>query len=188
MNIKNVTLAGGSKAGFSREGNGWVIIFDGKFLQPINTIVEIEYEGNVMNVTPAEVLSQSLSFMKEVTGSSNLKAQWINHQWVDLKAVNNGDWSGSFWQPAEDDKKPWIEINMGKEVKFSKVVIYESVRNITSFELQYKTGDNWNTFYKGSAIGERAELSFKPIEAQFIRMVINTYKATPQIYELMVIN
>lgn len=185
--VKSVTLAGGSKVKFSRTNNSYLIELDGKLLQPINTIVEIEYADKIMNVKPVDVISQSISYMKNVTGSSNQKAQWINHQWVDLKAINNGDWSGSFWQCADDDKIPWVEFDLGKPEKISKAVLYESGNNIKSFELQYKSGDVWKTFYKGTNIGPRAEVTFKPVEAQLVRLQIGSYAGTLQIYEVMLL-
>jgi alpha-L-fucosidase len=185
--IKGVKIAGGGKASVNKTSTGYSVKFDGKLLQPLNTIVEIDYEADVMKIKPFDVASQSLSFSKNVTGSSNLKAQWINHQWTDIKSVTNGDWSGSFWQPADDDKAPWVEIDLGKPERFSKVVIYESVRNIKSFELQYKEGETWKTFHKGTTVGERAEISTKPVETQFVRMVINSFSSVPQIYEIMIL-
>ena len=85
-----------------------------------------------------------------------------------IKAVNNGDWSGSFWEPAADDKQPWVEIDPGKAEKFPGIVIYESGRNIRSFELQYKSGESWKTFHRGDQIGERLDVKFKPVEALII--------------------
>ena len=126
--------------------------------------------------------------MKEVTGSSNQKGQWINHQWVDLKAINNGDWSGSFWQPADDDKTPWIEFDLGKPEKISKAILYESGNNVESFELQYKSGNEWKTFYKGTGIGQRAEVTFDPVEAGIVRFLIGSRRGTVQIYEVMLLN
>jgi len=185
--VKSVKLADGGKVKFTKTGNTYLIEFDGRLIQPVNTIVEIEYADNVMNVKPAEVNSQSISYMKNVTGSSNQNAQWINHQWVDLKAINNGDWSGSFWQCADDDKTPWIEFDLGKPEKISKAILYESGNNIKSYELQYKSGDLWKTFYKGTTMGPRAEVAFKPLEAQTIRLQIISYTGTLQIYEIMLL-
>ena len=130
MEIKTCKLADGGKVKLSKAAGTDVIEFDGKLLKPVNTIIEIEYSGNVMNVKPMDVISQSISYMKNITGSSNLKAQWINHQWVDIKAVNNGDWSGSFWQPADDDKNPWVEIDLGNPEKITKAIFYESGNNV----------------------------------------------------------
>jgi alpha-L-fucosidase len=186
--ISDVTLADGGLIKCTGTGNSYVIEFDGKLLRPLNTIAEIEYEGNIMNATPVDVVSQSISYMKKVTASSNEKGQWINHQWVDLKAINNGDWSGSFWQPADDDKTPWIEFDLGKSQKISKAILYESGNNVESFELQCKAGDQWKTFYKGTGIGERSEITFEPVEAGIVRLLIGSGKSTVQIYEVMFLN
>jgi alpha-L-fucosidase len=183
--IKKVTLADGGKVKYGRTGNSFIIEFDSKLLQPVNTIVEIEYAGNIMNIKPMDMVSQSISYMKNVNSSSNQKAQWINHQWVDLKAINNGDWSGSFWQPADEDKTPWIEFDLGKPEEISKAILYESGNNVRSYELQYKSGDNWETFYKGTTIGSRSEVTFKTVEAQLIRLMISSFAGTLQIYEVM---
>jgi len=186
--ISDVTLADGGLIKCTGTGNSYVIEFDGKLLRPLNTIAEIEYEGSIMNATPVDVVSQSISYMKKVTASSNEKGQWINHQWVDLKAINNGDWSGSFWQPADDDKTPWIEFDLGKSQKISKAILYESGNNVESFELQCKAGDQWKTFYKGTGIGERSEITFEPVEAGIVRLLIGSGKSTVQIYEIMFLN
>lgn len=186
--ISDVTLADGGLIKCTGTGNSYVIEFDGKLLRPLNTIAEIEYEGNIMNAAPVDVVSQSISYMKKVTASSNEKGQWINHQWVDLKAINNGDWSGSFWQPADDDKTPWIEFDLGKSQKISKAILYESGNNVESFELQCKAGDQWKTFYKGTGIGERSEITFEPVEAGIVRLLIGSGKSTVQIYEIMFLN
>lgn len=188
IDIKSVKLATGGKIKYSKTEGSYIIEFDGKLLKPINTIVVVEYADNVMKVKSADVASQSVSYMKNVTGSSNEKAQWINHQWVDLKAINNGDWSGSFWQPSDDDKTPWIEFDLGKSEKISKAILFESGTNIKSYELQYKSGDTWKTFYQGNSIGARSEVSFDPVEAQMVRVLITSIAGTPQLYEIMMLN
>ena len=183
--VKRVRIAGGAEAEFNKTDNSYIIAIDGKLLQPINTIVEIEYDTDVMNVNPADVRPQSVSFMKPVNASSNLKPSWINHEWVDLKAVNNGEWSGSFWKAAEDDKQPWIETDLGRTEKISKIILYESGSNIKSFELQHKENAGWKTIYKGTTIGSKAEIDIDPVEAQVIRLQITSFSGTPGIYEIM---
>lgn len=187
MNIKNCALAGGGKAKWSKINGENIIEFDGKLLKPINTIVEIEVDGNAMDIKPVEVTPQSLSYMKMVIGSSNLTAKWIEFQWTDIKSVTNGDWVGTFWQAEENDKEPWIEIDLGALQKIGKVVLYESGQKIKSFELQSKSGNEWKTFYKGTIIGSRNEITIKPVEARFIRLVIKSSSGVPGIYEIMLL-
>jgi len=59
MEIKKCILAGGGKVKYSKQNGKIIIEFDGKLLQPINTIVEIEVAGNAMNIKPVEVAAQS---------------------------------------------------------------------------------------------------------------------------------
>ena len=186
--VKNAVIAGGSAVNFIKSGNNYMITIDEKSLQPVNTIVEVEYESDVMSVGPFEVKPQSVSFMKSVNASSNLKGTWINHEWVDLRTVNNGEWSGSFWKAAADDKQPWIEIDLAKAERISRIFLYESGTNINAFELQYKDGANWKTFHKGTSIGPRAEIIIDPLEMQFVRLQITSFSDVPGIYELMLFN
>jgi hypothetical protein len=165
-----------------------MIEIDEKTLQPINTIVEIEYDSNVLNVNPIDVSPQAISFMKSVNASSNVKPSWINHEWVDLKSINNGEWSGSFWKAAEDDKEPWIEIDLGKTESIKKVVLYESGSNIRSYELQYREGDNWKTIHNGTEIGPKSEVNIGIVDLQLMRLVIKSFTGTPGIYEMMFFN
>ena len=81
------------------------------------------------------------------------------------ESITNGDWVGTFWQPANDDKSPWIEIDLGKPQKISSVVIYEGGQNVKSFKLQYKSGEEWISFYNGTTVGTRKEIGIEPIEA-----------------------
>ena len=149
--------------------------------------MEIEVDGDVMGIEPLDAKPNSLSFQKEVTGSSNLKAHWSNHQWVDVKSITNGDWSGSFWHPANDDTNPWLEIDLGDTQKVQKAVIYEWRQNIKSFELQYKKDNQWITFYEGTTIGERAEITFPETEIKQFRMVLNRFDEIPGIYEIVLL-
>jgi alpha-L-fucosidase len=187
MEIKNCQLAGGGKVSCRKVAGGYSIEFDGKVLKPVDTIVEIEVSGNAMDIKPMEVKSQSLSYLKKVTVSSNSKPNWVEFQWMDKASLTNGDWVGSFWMPAMDDKKPWIEIDLAKQEKISKAIIYEEGNKVTSFEIQYKSGDSWKTLYKGTTIGPKAEIVLKPAETQFVRLVVDTFTESPRLYEIMVL-
>jgi alpha-L-fucosidase len=183
MDIKSCTLAGGGRVELSKLNGSTIIEFDGKLLQPISTVLELEVAGNAMDIKPMEVMPHSLSYMKKVAASSN-----PNPHWNDISSVNNGDWVGSYWQPADSDSEPWAEIDLGESQKISSAVIYESGRNVEAFELQYKSGDEWKTLYKGTRIGSGAEIKFKPTDARLVRLVIKSFSATPGIYELILLD
>ena len=96
-----------------------------------------------MDIKPVDVASAVISYHEgnlQVSSNQNAQCGSIFSGWI--RHLTNGDWSGTFWQPADDDKYPWIEIDLGNTENFSNAVIYESGHNIKSFELQYKSGKN----------------------------------------------
>ncbi len=61
--VKKVKMADGSETGFELSGNEYLIQIDEKSLQPVNTIIEIEYESDVINAVPADVKPQFSKFL-----------------------------------------------------------------------------------------------------------------------------
>ena len=187
MEIKSCRLAKGGEIKLTREPVGYTIEFSKQDLQPINTIVELECAENVMAIKPIVSNSNSLSYLKPLKASSNPSGHWSNHQWVELNAVTNGDWSGAFWEPEEKDLNPWIELDLGKPQKISQAFIYERGKNIKSYEVQYQQGETWKTFKKGTTIGSKAELKFPKITAQKVRLVLKEFNKIPGIYEIVLL-
>jgi alpha-L-fucosidase len=185
VEIKRCSLTSGAKVKVTKLEKNTVIEFSSKDLQPINTILEVELAGSAMELKPMEISSNSLSFSKPLTASSNPKGHWSNHQWVDMSAVTNGDWSGAFWEPEANDKNPWLEIDLGKAQKFSKAYLYERGTAVKSFELQYLKGESWKTAYKGATIGSKAELKLSGFSAQKVRLVLKDFSGVPGIYEII---
>ncbi len=186
LDIRSCRIAGGASLKFEKKDDSYIIRFSGKDLKPVNTIIEIEATDNVMNIAPQDIQSNSISYMKPLTASSNLKGQWSNHQWVELKAVNNGDWTGSFWEPAKDDTNPWIDIDLGKIRQISKAIIYEKGSSVQSFEIQTPFGIEWRTIYKGTVIGNKAEIKLPKTNTTKLRFVITKMNGIPGIYEISV--
>lgn len=187
MEIKSCRLAHGGKIKLTKLDKGYTVEFSGEELQPVNTIVELEYSGNVMNIAPLEISSNSLSYMKSVVASSNPKGHWSNHQWVELNAVTNGDWSGAFWEPEAKDLKPWVEIDLGKPEKISKAILYERGQSVKAFEIQIQAGDQWKTIYKGKTIGNKAEIKLPKTTAQKVHLVLKECSGVPGIYEIVLL-
>jgi alpha-L-fucosidase len=63
MDIKNCVLADGGRLKFSKVKGENIIEFDGRLLQPFNTIVEIEVAGNAMDIKPLDIAPQSSYFI-----------------------------------------------------------------------------------------------------------------------------
>lgn len=180
--IKNCRLVTGGDLKITKLDKGAVIEFSHEVLQPVNTIVGIELDGDVMGVQPLEIGSESLSYSKKVTASSD-----PNPRWHGITSVNNGDWVGHAWSPDKEDKIPWAEIDLGKSEKISKAVIYESGQAVKAFEIQCQSGDQWKTIYRGTTIGTKVEIELPGTIAQKVRLVLKEYSEVPAIYEIVLL-
>ncbi|MGV8134050.1 MAG: alpha-L-fucosidase [Mangrovibacterium sp.] len=185
MEIKSCRLPQGGNAKLTRLDKGYAVEFAEKDLQPVNTIIELELAGSVMNIEPMEIGSNSLSFNKTLTASSNPEGKWINHQWVDLRSVTNGDWAGSYWEPEAKDQRPWVEVDLGKPEKISQAILYERGTAVLAFEFQTFVGDKWEVLSKGKTIGSKAVIKLPKTTAQKFRLVLNEFRQTPGIYEIV---
>jgi len=180
MEIKSCRLAGGGEIQFTSQ-NGWhQFTIPKDAVDPVNTIIELEVDGNALDIEPMEVPPQSKSFLKQVSASSDPVPRWTG-----ADNVVNGDWVGHYWRPDEEDMEPWVEIDLGKEVTVSRAIIFESSRTIETFELQCKSGDEWLTVHKGKKIGEKADIEFPETESRYFRLLITGFSDTPEIYEVV---
>lgn len=185
MKITGCRTADGGNVKLTQLKNGsgsFCIEFSRKDLQPINTIIELEVEGNAMEIQPMEISSESLSYGKKVSASTIPSPNWNG-----ASSINNGDWVGHFWKPAEDDKTPWVELDLGKPGKISRAIVYESGTAVKAFELQALVGDKWKTIYKGTTIGSKADIKLPKTTAQKIRLVLKEYSQAPGIYEMVLL-
>ena len=89
----------------------------------------------------------------------------------------------TYWAVEETVRQGWLEIDLEKEVTFTKAMFSEQGNNINKFELQYRTGREWRSFTAGTTIGKKLEKTFKPIEAQHVRLNILDSKAAFKINE-----
>jgi alpha-L-fucosidase len=62
MEIKSCRLAHGGKVKLTKLDKGYSLELSREELQSVNTIVELEYSGNVMNIKPLEISANSLSY------------------------------------------------------------------------------------------------------------------------------
>lgn len=186
--IKGCKLAHGGTVFLTRGESGYSIEFDAREMQPHNTIIELEYADTIEGIEPVAIRANSLSYDKPLNASSNLSGHWSNHQWVELKAVTNGDWSGSFWEPEAEDKNPWVEIDLGKPERINRAIVYERGSAVGAYEIQALIGERWITVYRGSEIGDKSAIEFQEVTAQKIKLTITDFNATPGIYEVALFN
>jgi len=87
----------------------------------------------------------------------------------------DGDFE-SRWATDSGVHQAWLEVDFGKPVTFSSVLIDEWAPRIRSFDLQYYADSEWKTFYHGTTVGEQWKKSFGPVTARRVRL--NIFDAT----------
>jgi alpha-L-fucosidase len=182
MEITACRLVNAGEIELEKQDEGYLVQFAGEDLQQINTIIELTADGNVMDIPPMEIPAQSLSFNKPV------KASTIpNPDWRGATSVNNGDWVGHYWTPANEDKTPWVEIDLEKPEKISKFILFESGEAIHEFMIQYLKDDVWETAYTGNSVENGKPVALPEITAQKVRLVLVEFSSVPGIYELIIL-
>lgn len=77
-----------------------------------------------------------------------------------------------FWKPKNDDKQPWIQVDMGRPVTFSKVGIRELFGQIREFKIQIFKKDKWVTIFKGETLDTLFIDFGKKYKASKVRLLI----------------
>lgn len=89
----------------------------------------------------------------------------------------------TFWSPEEGTEQVSVEIDLQSEQTFDHVVLqeYRYSQRIERFELEYKDGDNWISFYKGTVVGYKRICHFDAVTSRFLRLNILESRWCPTI-------
>jgi len=111
---------------------------------------------------------------KKKTGKVKIPSNILKEKpW--LKRHRGHIWRYWMAQSKEVDPQPWLEFQLEKPVTFSRVSLVEKFSRIKSFELQYYSGNNWKTFYKGGELGNFSLQLKNPVTAARVRILITDY-------------
>ncbi|RJP23106.1 MAG: hypothetical protein C4527_20790 [Candidatus Omnitrophota bacterium] len=148
-----------------------------------DTIIALKLNGSASDIPPQTLkLYQSLS--------SNKKAECSNiyqkNDWAFGPAKAFDDDLSTRWAADSGVSAAWIAVDMEKEESFNQIVLRESFDRIQLFELHWKDGDAWKTFYEGKTIGEKLTVNFDPVTARFVRLTILKAIDGPTIREFQI--
>jgi alpha-L-fucosidase len=180
--IRNVSLLTGGRMEHTVKGNTLYISLDKDAIRDMDVIIQIEINGNAMELPVTDVSPESLSYRKSVSASSESD----HHFW---KAGNafDGDWIGYGWRQHGDEDTPWIAVDLGKQETVSRMIIFEDGNNIGKYELQVKTRKGWSTVHQGREIGEKRDIPFDPVKGQVFRLSIPESNGVPVIREIVLL-
>ena len=90
------------------------------------------------------------------------------------------------WATDAGTKSAWLEIDLGEPRKIGRAVIQEAYGRVRQYELQAEVDGRWQAFHRGTTLGDRAALEFKPVTAQRIRLNLLDASDGPTIWEFQV--
>ena len=185
--IKGELLTGG-KADVKQDADGVTVAVAPSDRQDIDTLVKLELDGPATELAPIATPSGSLALGRPATASSVYQN---DPQYVPAKAFDDNP--ATRWAAADGTGPAWLEIDLGQPTTIASVHIVEGespghrgLYQIVRFELQYFDQGQWKTFHTRKGIGRNLQLSFKPFQAQRIRLYILSAKRAPSIAEFQI--
>jgi len=141
------------------------------YRREIDTIIVLELDGPAKTISPRALLSSSLTAEKRARASNVFQK---NAAYNASKAVD--DDFATRWATDSGTPQAWLEVDLGKPATFNHVKIDEEYNRVQEFELQYRDGNHWKNFAKGTKLGHDYSKQFEPVNARYIRL--NILKAT----------
>jgi len=144
----------------------------------INTIIKLTLNGPAAEITPINILSDSLTAGKNANASNVYRKQ---KAYGPDKAFDED--SSTRWATDAGTRQAWLEIDLEKPQTFNRARIREAYGRVQNFELQYKINNQWINILTGKKIGDDWSKTFKPVTAQHVRLNILQAADGPTIHE-----
>jgi alpha-L-fucosidase len=182
--IMRRTLLTAGNLSLTQSTDGIVLAVGPQDRQAIDTLVKLEIDGSAMDLAPIAMTSAKPG-LKAI--ASNV---FQNQDDYSADKAFDGD-SGTRWATDGGTHQAWLEVDLGKSTTFSRVAIDEWApggKRVQAFELQYRDGNEWRTFYHGTTIGPLWEKAFAPTKAQRVRLNILQATEGPTLNEVQLLD
>jgi len=177
-NILSTSVLTGGSVTFIQRKDSIEISLPKADRQEIDTIIKLELDGPAAEIAPIGLPSASLTSGKKARASNVYQS---NPAHGPDKAVD--DDPSTRWATDSGTKQAWLEVDLGRPMTLDRVQISEAYHRVRQFELQIKDGDQWQTFARGTRIGDEYVQRFSPITAQIVRLNILEATEGPTIWE-----
>ncbi len=182
--ILKSSLPGGGSVTIEKTEEGINLAVPKQNQDSLDTIVVLQIDSDAASIEPLDVKfrSGSLAAGKKAIASNVFQNQ--NGHSADKAFDDDFD---TRWATDFGVSECWLEVDLGEVRQFSSVMIDEAYAGrVKSFELQYKDGSEWKTFYKGEGIGEKFKAEFEPVKARYVRLFVKQASEGPTINEFQI--
>ncbi|MBM3880334.1 MAG: hypothetical protein FJ387_11560 [Verrucomicrobia bacterium] len=175
----------GGQAEFQQTQEALIVSVRPEDRDAIDTLIRLTLDGPALDLPPLAVPTASLAEGKPATASN----VFLKQAGFAADKAFDGD-AQTRWATDSGTKTAWLEVDLGRAERFSRVTIDEWVGagpRIQAFELQIRDGQTWTTVQHGTTLGRHAELRFAPVTARHLRLNILSATEGPSINEFEVL-
>jgi alpha-L-fucosidase len=147
---------------------------------PIDTIIRLELDGPASDIPiliPVQK-SGSLAFGKKATASNYFQK---DPHYAPEKAVD--DDLDTRWGCDYGTHSCWLEVDLGEPQTFRRAFISEPYGRVREYEIQVWNNGRWQTFHRGTTLGENCTLLFAPVTGRRVRLNLLKTTEGPSIWE-----
>jgi len=150
-----------------------VIHLPKKIPDTINTVVAVEFEGDL------KIIPSPMESVEAVVSSENDASEGA-------KNLTDGN-RLTRWTAAKTDRNASATVDFKKQVAISSLIVdepwnpWENKRQ--KITLQYKSGETWKTITTTTTKGIGDQKNFKPVTAEFFRLLIENKEEAPSLLE-----
>jgi len=145
---------------------------------PLDTIIELEFDRSLAGIGPILAGRRSLAFGCKATASG----VWPDPK-LDAALAFDGD-PETRWGGTPNSKDGWLAVDLAKPKTLGRAWISEAYNRIQKFELQAEEKGKWRTFYTGTTIGQDFNAQFDPVTTRHVRLNILLSSDVPTIWEV----
>ncbi len=146
----------------------------------LDTIIVLELDNPASEIATLPLPLSSLTAGKSITASSTFSDPRPPHADPE-NAVDDDVFTR--WAADAGMKQAWLEVDLVEPTTFSRARISDEYDRVEEFELQYKEGDEWTTFARGTEIGSDYSSKFESVTARHVRLSIVKASDAPSIWE-----
>lgn len=172
------TLLTGGEAAIKQTPDDIVVDVPETLRQEVDTIVALQLQGMAADAVPASPCAGSLCQGKPAKASNVYQKMAVHGPG---KAVD-GD-RATRWATDAGTHRAWLEVDLGAPAAIGRAFINEEYDRVRSFALEYRDGNEWKAFHKGTTIGPDCLLTFTPIKAQVVRLNVLAATEGPTFWE-----